>query len=203
MSVRAPAVEAPQQGSGPAVPDPDPTASIVHSFEEADRHEVDLSGYAPEDWVAMMLLWVMALFAFLQFFTRYVLNDSFAWTEELAVYCLIGVVFIGGSMCVRTHRHIQVDIVYRWLPARAGRALSTVIDLASIAFFAYGVWLLWRYIVAVGDEPMTTVPWKKNYVYWLALAGFVLMLWRACQGAWRNWRRGYSALDRPEVFESH
>jgi len=39
----------------------------------------------------------MAGLVFLQFFTRYVLNDSFAWTEELAVYCLMPVVFIG--MC--------------------------------------------------------------------------------------------------------
>ena len=58
----------------------------------------------------------MALLVFLQFFSRYVLNDSYAWTEELAVYCLIGVVFIGSAMCVRACRHIQVDFLYRYLP---------------------------------------------------------------------------------------
>lgn len=196
MSAHAPS--AGRAPDGLPLADDDRTAAIVHSFEEADRHEADLSGYAPEDWIAMGLFWLMALLVFLQFFTRYVLNDSFAWTEELAVYCLIGVVFIGSSMCVRTNRHIQVDIFYRWIPARAARVLSTAIDITRIAFFGYGIWLLWRYIGMVGDEPMTTIAWKKNHVYWLALIGFALMLLRSCQVAWRHWRQGWSALERPE-----
>lgn len=64
---------------------------IVQSFEEADEvvQHVDLSGYRFEDWVCLALFWAMGGLVFLQFFSRYVMNDSFAWTEELAVYCLI------------------------------------------------------------------------------------------------------------------
>ena len=57
---------------------------LVKSFEEADRHEASLSGYSFEDWVCLGFFWAMAGLVFLQFFTRYVLNNSFAWTEELA-----------------------------------------------------------------------------------------------------------------------
>src|ERR1700752_3262475 len=88
---------------------------LVKSFEEADRHEARLAGYSFEDWIFLVFFWVMAGLVFLQFFTRYVLNDSFAWTEELAVYCLIAVVFLGAAMCVRRSRHIQVNILYRSL----------------------------------------------------------------------------------------
>ena len=50
-----------------------------------DHAPVDLSGHnAPEDWLALALFWLMCAVVFLQFFTRYVLNDSFAWTEEIA-----------------------------------------------------------------------------------------------------------------------
>src|SRR4051794_38099884 len=86
--------------------------SVAHSFEEADQHVVDLSPYREEDWITFALFWVMCALVFVQFFTRYVLNDSYAWTEELATYCLIGVVFIGAAMCVRQDRHIQVDFLY-------------------------------------------------------------------------------------------
>ena len=52
----------------------------------------------PEDWLVFVLFWALAFIVFLQFFTRYILNDSLAWTEEIARYGLMWVVFIGGAM---------------------------------------------------------------------------------------------------------
>ncbi|WMD20161.1 TRAP transporter small permease [Achromobacter seleniivolatilans] len=199
----AAASSAPSQHLAP--PGPHQAASvedIVHTFEEADQHEVSLAGYQPEDWVCLAMFWTMALLVFLQFFSRYVLNDSYAWTEELAVYCLIGVVFLGAAMCVRACRHIQVDFLYRYLPKRVGRVLSTVIDILRTAFFGYAVWLTYRYIVLVGDEPMTTLFWNKSYVYWVALAGFFMMFARSVQVSVQNWRQGYSILENPAAYDA-
>lgn len=175
---------------------------LVRSFAEADHHVVDLSGFSFEDWVCFGFFWVMSALVFLQFFTRYVLNDSFAWTEELAVYCLIPVVFIGAAMCVRRSRHIQVNILYRYLPAPAARVCSTLVDVGAALFFGYVAWLVARYALAVNNEPMTTIDWNKSHVYWLAFAGFALMFGRALQVIWLNWRQGYSILEKPEAFES-
>jgi len=183
-------------------PPPATAEEIVHSFEEADHHEVSLAGYQPEDWICLAIFWTMALLVFLQFFSRYVLNDSYAWTEELAVYCLIGVVFLGSAMCVRACRHIQVDFLYRYLPRPVGRVLATAIDLLRTAFFGYAVWLTYRYIALVGDEPMTTLFWNKAYVYWVALAGFALMFLRSVQVSMCNWRQGYSILENPAAYDA-
>lgn len=174
---------------------------IAHTFEEEATPKVALGIYAFEDWVALAIFWVMALSVFLQFFTRYVLNDSYAWTEEIATYCLIGVVFIGAAMCVRLSRHIQVDLVYRYLPRPVGRALSTMIDLIRIAFFGYATKLVWTYIQIIGDEQMTTISFPKNYVYYAVLLGFVLMFLRSVQAALQHWRQGYSALERPGAYD--
>ena len=174
---------------------------LVKSFEEADRHEASITGYSIEDWICLGFFWAMASLVFLQFFTRYVLNNSFAWTEELAVYCLIPVVFIGAAMCVRRSRHIQVNILYRYLPKPPARALSTLVDVARTLFFAYVSYLVARYALAVDNEPMTTIDWNKSHVYWLAFAGFALMLVRSVQLSWINWRQGYSILERPEAYE--
>lgn len=174
---------------------------IAHTFEEEATPKVDLGIYAFEDWVALAIFWVMALAVFLQFFTRYVLNDSYAWTEEIATYCLIGVVFIGASMCVRLSRHIQVDLIYRYLPHIVARTLSTVIDLIRIAFFGYAVKLVWVYIQIIGDESMTTINFPKNYVYYAVLLGFVLMFARSLQVALQHLRQGYSILERPGAYD--
>jgi len=174
---------------------------LVKSFEEADRHEASLAGYSFEDWICLGFFWVMTALVFLQFFTRYVLNNSFAWTEELAVYCLMPIVFIGAAMCVRRSRHIHVNIVYRYLPKPAARVLSTLVDVAAIAFFAYVAWLVARYAMAVDNEPMTTIDWNKSHVYWLAFAGFAMMVARSIQVAWIHFRQGYSILEKPEAYD--
>ncbi len=174
---------------------------IAHTFDEAPA-EVDLKVYAFEDWITLGLFWLMTGCVFLQFFTRYVLNDSYAWTEEIAVNCLIGVVFLGSVMCVRMSRHIQVDVLYHYLPARVTRVMATIVDIIRIGFFAYGSWLMWRYMEVVAGEEMVTVNLPRDIVFYSVLAAFVLMLFRSIQVFIANMRRGYSVLERPEAFQS-
>lgn len=175
-------------------------AELAETFEQ--EAPVDLSSYGVEDWFTLVAFWAMAGLVFTQFFTRYVLNDSFAWTEELASYALVVVVFWGASMCVRLSRHIQVDLIYRFLPGPVGRVLALTVDVLRTGFFAYAVWLMWRYVGLVGDEPMIMVEASKGLVYCAVLAAFVLMLLRSVQVMVANIRRGYSPLERPEAFDA-
>jgi TRAP-type C4-dicarboxylate transport system permease small subunit len=73
--------------------------------------------------VALAFFWMLGLTVFYQFVTRYVMNDSAAWTEEIARYLLIGTVFIGAAIGVAKNNHIQVDFFYRHMP-RAWAACS-------------------------------------------------------------------------------
>ena len=88
-----------------------------HATDEA----IDLSHTPAEAWAALALFWLLGATVFYQFFTRYALNNSASWTEEIARYLLIGVVFVGASIGVAKNNHIQVDLLYRYLPASAGR----------------------------------------------------------------------------------
>jgi TRAP-type C4-dicarboxylate transport system permease small subunit len=174
---------------------------LAHSFDEADHHTSDLSDYRFDDWITLGVFWMMVVLVFLQFFTRYALNNSLAWTEELATNCLIALVFIGASMCVRKDRHIQVDLLYRYLPASVSRVLATLVDLIRLLFLTYLTYLVWKYIELIGDEQMTTLNWPKNVIYWLALFGFAMMVIRAAQITLRNWKLGFSALEKPETYD--
>src|SRR5438876_25221 len=118
---------------------------------------VDLSHYTFEAWIAFVLFWVLAATIFYQFFTRYVLNDSAAWTEEIARYLLIAMVFVGVSAMVRMQRHIHVDFLYRLLPPRIGRALSTLVDIVRILFFAYATVLTGQMMSKMTNYKMTIV----------------------------------------------
>lgn len=153
---------------------------MAHAFEE-EGGAVDLSNYAIEDWLTMAVFWAMAVCIFLQFFTRYALNNSLAWTEEIAANCLVIVVFMGSAMCVRMGRHIVVDLLYNFLSPKTGRVLEVIVDVIGICFYAYMAWLMWRYIDIVGGERMVTVDLPRGFVFYTVFIAFILMTLRSAQ----------------------
>ena len=166
-------------------------------FHVHDR-PIDLSQYTFEAWIAFGFFWLLAIDIFYQFFTRYALNDSAAWTEEIARYLLICTVFVGIAASVRTNRHIHVDLLYRYLPAALCRVLSTAVDLARIVFFAAAIVLTWQMMQKMGNYKMTIVDLPMNIVYGICGVGFAFCTFRAVQVTIEHWRRGYSVLERPE-----
>lgn len=165
-----------------------------HAPEEA----VDLSGTPWEAWIALAFFWVLGGVVFYQFFTRYVLNDSAAWTEEIARYLLIAVVFTGATIGVVKNNHIQVDFFYRYMPPRMGRVMATVVDVLRVLFFGAAVVLTLLMMLKLGSNSrMTMVDLPMNWVYGVCLVGFAMMTVRAALVARRHWQRGWSVLERP------
>jgi TRAP-type C4-dicarboxylate transport system permease small subunit len=191
-------------------PPADPASPAAAPAEEALLDEaghfhvhdapIDLGHYHFEAWLAFGFFWLLAADIFYQFFTRYALNDSAAWTEEIARYLLIAVVFIGISASVRTNRHIHVDFFYRYLPAPVCRAMSTLVDGVRIVFFVAAVVLTWQMMQKMGNYKMTIVDLPMNIVYGVCGVGFAFCAWRAMQVAVEHWRRGWSILERPETL---
>jgi TRAP-type C4-dicarboxylate transport system permease small subunit len=166
-----------------------------HVTDEA----VDLRVYRWEDWISLALFVTLAFIVFYQVFTRYVLGDPAGWTEEIARYFLVAVVFIGAAMSVRKNNHIQVDYFYRLMPKAMGRVLSTTVDVLRCAFLGYASWMCWLLIQRIGSSRMAIVDLPMGWVFGAMLFGFAIMFWRSLIVAWRHWRQGYSALERPEV----
>ena len=161
----------------------------------------DLSGHkAIEDWISLLLFLALCFVVFLQFFTRYVLNNSFGWTEEIARYLLIATVFMGAAMCMRRHRHIQVNFLYRVLPTSLGYALARAVDVVAIWFLGYATWLTWQLMGVIGSEQMTLVKLPMNTIYAFVLGGLGLACVRAIQVAIQHLKVGYGPLERPELF---
>jgi TRAP-type C4-dicarboxylate transport system permease small subunit len=160
----------------------------------ADEPEPDLSEYRIEDWAMLAFFWAMAVIVFLQFFTRYALNDSLAWTEEIARYLLICVGFLGGGLAVRRYSHIHVEFMYLYLPRRLARALSSAVDVIRVAFFAYATFLCWQVTRIMHTQPMVVIDWPMSIVYGTCTAGFAIMTLRSIQVALHNWRTGSSPL---------
>ena len=188
---------APSSGHVPTIDDMPQVMGADGQFHAQDE-EVDLSGTPPEAWVALAFFWVLGAVVFYQFFTRYVLNNSAAWTEEIARYLLIATVFTGATIGVVKNNHIQVDFFYRYMPARMARVMATLVDILRTVFFAAAVVLTVMMMLKLGSNSrMTMVDLPMNWVYATALLGFAMMTVRSVLVALRHRRRGYTVLERP------
>jgi len=165
---------------------------------------IDLSHYLTEDWVSLAFFWLLGANVFYQFFTRYALNDSAAWTEEIARYLLICTVFVAIAAVVRRTRHIHVDFLYRLLPPKVGRVFSTGVDLVRIGFFGCAVVLTIQMMTRMGALQMTIIDLPMNIIYGICGLGFAAAAFRSIQVAIENWRQGFSLLERPDhAIEEH
>lgn len=165
-----------------------------HAADEA----VDLSGTPVEAWLALALFWALGLTVFYQFFTRYVLNNSASWTEEIARYLLIGTVFVGATIGVAKNNHIQVDFFYRFMPRPMSRAMGLLVDVMRIVFFGLAVVMSWQMMQKLGSYKMTVIDLPMNIVYSVVMLGFAAMCARSIWVLRVHWRRGYCVLERPE-----
>lgn len=174
------------KGSGDAgVPPP------MEGDDISDIHLVD----AP----VIIVFWALALVVFLQFFTRYVLNNSLGWTEEIARYLLIGVTFIGAISAVRRESHIAVELIYRWLPRSARYALQIFVDLVSLFFFVSMTWLCTQ-MAQRTFQKMVSINVPKSTLYWIVAICFFFMAVYAVVVLLRHLRSGTSRLIDPDKF---
>ncbi len=166
-------------------------------FHAVDE-EVDLSGTPIEAWVALGFFWLLGATVFYQFFTRYVLNNSASWTEEIARYLLIAVVFTGATIGVAKNNHIQVDFFYKFMPAWLSKFMNHLVDIMRIAFFGAATVLTGQMMEKLGTYKMTIIDLPMNLVYGVVMAGFAAMFFRAIWVMKIHWQRGYTVLQRPE-----
>lgn len=180
--------------------DPDPrdrseTAEPAIDFADAP---IDLSDLRWSDGVVLAVFWLLAFVVFLQFFTRYVLNDSLGWTEEIARFLLIAVTFIGAILAVRKGSQIAVEFLYRWLSRPVRRVFQSVVDLVSLVFYAALAWFSIQ-LAQRTQQMMVSIDVPKSLVYWGVAICFAAMTLYAARNAWQHWRTGTSPLIDPEL----
>jgi TRAP-type C4-dicarboxylate transport system permease small subunit len=142
-----------------------------------------------EDIIAFIIFWVLAGVVFLQFFTRYVLNDSMAWTEEIARYLLIWVTFIGGAIAIRRGTHITVEVMLHFLPPGSVKALRFLIDVITVGFVALLCWFAVLITERMQIQTMMVVDVPMSVVYAGVACGCFLMLYRGIRAFMANARR--------------
>ncbi|WP_085584660.1 TRAP transporter small permease [Thalassospira mesophila] len=157
---------------------------------QIDAQQTDISDISWWDAPVFAVFWALILVVFLQFFSRYALNSSIPWTEEIARYLLIVVTFSGAFICARKKSHIYLDFFHLYIPKTASRFLFFLMDMISAAFFGYAAWSGAALANRVGHQRMISIDVPRGYLFWavvvcLAITALVTLV------------RGFHTLRRP------
>lgn len=144
-----------------------------------------------EEVAGVILLAVMAVFAFLNVITRYFIQYSFAFTEEVEVACLVWLTMLGAAAGFRRGIHLGFDLLKLRFP-KFGKnilfPLSTLLTLATICV------LIWFSIYQIKDEInfKTTTEALDIPQWWYTLAipvGGVFVIFRIIEAAFKELRK--------------
>lgn len=87
------------------------------------------------------ILWVLLTAAVicvvLQVFSRYVLGNSFTWTEQVARYMFIWMVMLGVPVAFHRKIFLNFDMIQNALPKKAQFVLDIFIKVGTMAFASY------------------------------------------------------------------
>lgn len=124
---------------------------------------------------SLLIFAALFLTVFLQFFTRYVLNDSLSFTEELARYLLIVLTFVAAIRCQLRDSHIRLELVDD-LASRFLKPLKFLSLGLSMVFFAVFAYALWGLASRTWRLQMISLPFPKYYLYALVLIAIVILI---------------------------
>jgi TRAP-type C4-dicarboxylate transport system permease small subunit len=98
------------------------------------------------------LLAGMSIIVFGNVVARYVFQRAFAWSEEIALFAFVWLVFLGAVLALLRSRHLGLDILINALPVGARRyvlLLANLVTAVTLWFVVYGGYKYY----------LTTVPW--------------------------------------------
>ena len=77
---------------------------------------------------------------------RYGFSYSLSWSEELARYLFVWLMWLGVSYAARNRTHLRVTMIRDKLPTKVGAALELIVTLVWLAF---GIWVVYKGIQMV------------------------------------------------------
>lgn len=128
-----------------------------------------------EKYTACGMLVIIVLIGAAQIFFRFVLKSSLIWSEELMRYMFVWLSFLTASIAVREHKHISVDFVTSFIPAKINRIFYLVSRVAILVYFYFMIPAGFELCAKTAANRSTILPITWIFVYAALPVGMILM----------------------------
>ena len=141
------------------------------------------------EYFGAILLAVMFAVTLFQVVARVILGISSVWSEELARFLYVCLVFIGAAPLIRDDEHIRVGVLTDRLTGRSLTVLRLVTILLTFPFIGVMTWGAWTNTVVNWRTYAPTLDWLSiGYIYLVIWVTGLLMLWYLTVNLVRNLR---------------
>lgn len=137
----------------------------------------------PLEWVLCALLVAIVVVTFTQVLSRYVLQTSLAWTEELARYLFIWLASLGAAYAFKTRSHFLIRFVVDKFSKSLQYIIETLVAIMLVLFLALFVWQAVLYTLSVSGQTAPGTGLSKAVPVSSAVIGGLLMIYYVG----RNW----------------
>lgn len=93
-----------------------------------------------------LLLLAMVLLNVVNALSRYLLGQAIAGSDELLVFGMVWLVFLGAAFVTAERRQLAFDVLVRRLPLRAGAVVRLCGDLVAIGLLGFVTLQSWRVV---------------------------------------------------------
>lgn len=104
----------------------------------------------------MIALLVASLVLTYSVFSRYLFKAATDWQDEVAVFSIVGAVFLAGAWVQAQRGHVGIEAVASILPRSINRVRIIVVDVLTLAFCAFFAWKSWTLFHEAWVDKMTT-----------------------------------------------
>lgn len=136
-----------------------------------------------EETLLIILLVAMTLLMGVQVFSRYLLNASLSWSEELTRYLFIWSGFLSVSYCIKKWISIKIDQIINMFPKRIYVWMQLILNVILFVLFLYLTLHAWEYLqqCIASNQKSPALGLPMYYVQAAPLVGFFLAMIRASQ----------------------
>ena len=118
----------------------------------------------------------MVLIGFFQVFSRFVLNATPSWSEEIQIFGHIWLVFLAIPVAYRRGAHITVEAIRNYLARWMNKALDLTIEMLWIGFAVATAWYSYRVSLVTGNSVSPGLEIPMSYPYYGMILGSVYLL---------------------------
>lgn len=126
-------------------------------------------------WIITFMLILITVALAMQIFARNLLESGFTWTEELARFAMVWMIFFGAAVAKRAGTEIRVTVLQDQFPALR-KWFELIQQLLTLVYVGIVIYFSIDTVKLMAKQTSTNMQIGMNYVYLVIPISFAIFL---------------------------